>query len=619
MAEEKKVDTVDDVVSTKVDLKEKDTVKDEIKKTEEVSEEKVKDVADKKVETEEEAKEAIDKKVDADDLIDKEEDKVEKDDKDDVGEKKIEDKVDDKKEKTEEEKEKEKELELELELKEPSTTKKETEPEVKVEITKKTEKENKIVEDDISGLDSDQETENPKATEKVEKEESSKKEDPLEKEEKIVAKDVNDPKKKVIEESETKEEMKDVDLKKDSDDESKNVTNDDIINDGDLNKPELPQRKSTISNEMQRSSSSTSTSSKQQHKPKRTSSSSSLKNNPLYNQLKDAFPNIEDKYIRAVIIASQGDLDPAFNALLYLSDPQHVTDIPLPSKPPRKPSRHGSTSTGVSQTATTSSSSSSRRKAEAMRKKLQQEEQDAILARQLDEKYNKRNKHSHRSSRSREKPRSSGGHEDWETRRRHAVNDGIHDEDDDSWQQFMEKDLPDIKERAEKSFQDTANRVSNWFKSWSVDEEQQQQEQNMRRQQQGEDIDYDEYEDNLYTAYYNGVNNNNKQQDRPRFNSFGQKIEDNSEMLRNHGVNLQDDMEESGDVPPQLPNRMRKSSEGTTNSSINAVKAGAVLGSKNKKVNFVEENKNNKVEPISMENNSKDMDDFLINSDDDDI
>ena len=51
----------------------------------------------------------------------------------------------------------------------------------------------------------------------------------------------------------------------------------------------------------------------------------------ITKDLKDAFPNIEDKYITAVLVASEGKLDPAFNALLYISDPTFKPDIPVPS------------------------------------------------------------------------------------------------------------------------------------------------------------------------------------------------------------------------------------------------------------------------------------------------
>lgn len=57
----------------------------------------------------------------------------------------------------------------------------------------------------------------------------------------------------------------------------------------------------------------------------------------LTKTLKDAFPNIEDKLITTVIIASQGNLDSSFNALLYLSDPTFKPEINI--QPPEKPQR----------------------------------------------------------------------------------------------------------------------------------------------------------------------------------------------------------------------------------------------------------------------------------------
>lgn len=49
----------------------------------------------------------------------------------------------------------------------------------------------------------------------------------------------------------------------------------------------------------------------------------------ITNDLKDAFPNADEKTIYAVLIASQGQVDPAFNALLYLSDPQFKPEITI--------------------------------------------------------------------------------------------------------------------------------------------------------------------------------------------------------------------------------------------------------------------------------------------------
>ncbi|KAG7664032.1 CUE5 [[Candida] subhashii] len=50
----------------------------------------------------------------------------------------------------------------------------------------------------------------------------------------------------------------------------------------------------------------------------------------ITQDLQDAFPNIEEKIITAVLIASQGNPDPAFNALLYISDPSFKPEIPAP-------------------------------------------------------------------------------------------------------------------------------------------------------------------------------------------------------------------------------------------------------------------------------------------------
>ena len=104
----------------------------------------------------------------------------------------------------------------------------------------------------------------------------------------------------------------------------------------------------------------------------------SEKENPMLKQLKEAFPNIEEKYVKAVLIASQGQLDPAFNALLFISDPDFEKEAPLPTRPVQAPTR------GV------------------RREPKTQLEQDEELARQLDKKFNKHgNSASERTARER--------------------------------------------------------------------------------------------------------------------------------------------------------------------------------------------------------------------------
>ena len=51
------------------------------------------------------------------------------------------------------------------------------------------------------------------------------------------------------------------------------------------------------------------------------------------NELETAFPEIENTLIKAILIASQGVLEPAFNSLLYYSNPEENTDFALPMKP----------------------------------------------------------------------------------------------------------------------------------------------------------------------------------------------------------------------------------------------------------------------------------------------
>lgn len=51
--------------------------------------------------------------------------------------------------------------------------------------------------------------------------------------------------------------------------------------------------------------------------------------------LKEAFPSIDTSIIRAVLTASRGEIEPAFNALLGMSDPDSQREPEPPAKPPR--------------------------------------------------------------------------------------------------------------------------------------------------------------------------------------------------------------------------------------------------------------------------------------------
>ena len=240
------------------------------------------------------------------------------------------------------------------------------------------------------------------------------------------------------------------------------------------------------------------------------------KENPILQELKDAFPNLEEKYIKAVIIASQGALDPAFNALLFLSDPESGRDIELPTQPVRKTLE-----------------------APARRRQTQLE-QDELLARQLDEQFN--SSHSRRRNRDRA---AKGMHEqrlrDRQRRRQNPLSPnereelrGDAEEEEDSWSQFVEKDLPELTDRAGRSLQDTANKVSNWisdaYRRNFAPENEQSNNQYAHQDQQ------DEWEPEIVDLSQGGKNLRPQQPERRRFNSFGAQVGDLS--LESHGITL---------------------------------------------------------------------------------
>lgn len=263
--------------------------------------------------------------------------------------------------------------------------------------------------------------------------------------------------------------------------------------------------------------------------------------NPIFKQLKEAFPNLEDKYIKAVIIASQGAVDPAFNALLYLSDPESEKDIELPSEPltsdaPQLPAR----------------------------RKQTQLEQDELLARQLDQQYNKtRQRAGRRRSGDAEREAHRQRLRDRQRRGQYPLTPEEQRElegDDDSWAQFVEKDLPELKERANKSIQETATKLNGWFNG-------------IRKNFVGEGPEYTSQGEQQRGGYYDDPYSRDRNQgyseeelpkkpERRRFNSFGAQIGDDS--LESHGITLQnddnEDLDEEDDVPPQLGARTAKDS-----------------------------------------------------------
>ena len=165
----------------------------------------------------------------------------------------------------------------------------------------------------------------------------------------------------------------------------------------------------------------------------------------LQNQatLIEAFPNIDAAVVRAVLVASRGDLEPAFNALLSMSDPSAVAEEtpPPPPQPPR-PRSTQPTSTSTPQN---------------------QLEADALYARQLQEHFGAPAPRQHPNAGAGMRRSNTGGRP---PQRRHP-NDESDDEyyanDDRDRPSFFEEDLPVIKENIKKGFLETQAKVTGWF------------------------------------------------------------------------------------------------------------------------------------------------------------
>lgn len=150
--------------------------------------------------------------------------------------------------------------------------------------------------------------------------------------------------------------------------------------------------------------------------------------------LKEAFPGIEASVIKAVLIASGGRIDPAFNALLAMSDPDAVhpdaeVDVP-PPQPPRPQNAQS------------------------------QLEADEAYARRLAEHYESA-AYEARTSNRRDLPPSRPGRPGGRGGQTGLKPNELYDDREHS---FIDDDLPVIQEQLKKGFQETQVKVNSWFK-----------------------------------------------------------------------------------------------------------------------------------------------------------
>ncbi|KAG6011875.1 hypothetical protein E4U54_007860 [Claviceps lovelessii] len=130
--------------------------------------------------------------------------------------------------------------------------------------------------------------------------------------------------------------------------------------------------------------------------------------------LKEAFPTVDDTVIKAVLRAGGGQVEPAFNALLEMTDPDAVKDEIEEVPPPQPPRPQG-------------------------RAQMSQVEADELYARQLAERYDNIGAYEARTS--------SGNRWDGDERE-HS---------------FIDDDLPAIRENLRKGFLETQTKVNGWI------------------------------------------------------------------------------------------------------------------------------------------------------------
>ncbi|KAF5117627.1 hypothetical protein DV452_002281 [Geotrichum candidum] len=196
--------------------------------------------------------------------------------------------------------------------------------------------------------------------------------------------------------------------------------------------------------------------------------------------LTEAFPSVEANVVRAVLIAASGQVDPAFNGLLSLTDPEYKLDeasvyrqasqyTPPPPPPVPKgvlrnsqnPSRYRAPPPGPNaqqqQRATAYASA-----AATIRNDRSQIEEDERLARLLAEQERVGN-----GGQRRVRYADTGlgpehiGPDDY-SRRGSATRRHYQDDDERS---FFDDELPQIKENIAKGLQETKENLNNWFGS----------------------------------------------------------------------------------------------------------------------------------------------------------
>ncbi|KAL3302336.1 CUE domain-containing protein [Colletotrichum asianum] len=180
----------------------------------------------------------------------------------------------------------------------------------------------------------------------------------------------------------------------------------------------------------------------------------STENQKTEDILKEAFPSIDIAVIKAVLRASGGQIDPAFNALLEMTDPDAARNEPEQENPPPQPPRP------------------------AAGPQLSQLEADELYARQLAEHFDNVGNYEARTAN-----RSPGGRV---RRQQTGLEPRVNAEDREH--NFFDDELPVIQEKLRKGFMETQGKVNSWITTMKkrFDEEFAEEDEHTQRPGQGQ-------------------------------------------------------------------------------------------------------------------------------------
>ncbi|KAJ9487601.1 hypothetical protein VN97_g5707 [Penicillium thymicola] len=218
------------------------------------------------------------------------------------------------------------------------------------------------------------------------------------------------------------------------------------------------------------------------------------------NTLREAFPSIEPGVIKAVLTASNWNVERAFNALLGMTDPKAQEEMTPPPKPPRP----------------TQQSTAAQRQLEA----------DEMYARQLSDHYN---------AAGRRAPPPG-----WESDPRYQRPRGSEESDEREYS-FFDDDLPVIRENLRKGFLETQSKVNSWVT-------------NLKKRIDGDDLDEEPTQNQRETSVQGRPRRSGdmgrRSGDRERYDADPQVLSDDFSALE-----LRD-----GEAPPARPPRPGQSS-----------------------------------------------------------